>query len=108
VPELQALKVGDVLPMRPHEPGMRVEVLDHERALSARSEDGRWVWSFILVPHNATTRLISRNRARLTGRTERVGMAVMEVASLLMERKMLRTIRERAEGLMSHESSASS
>jgi hypothetical protein len=36
VPELQNLAVGDVIPMRPNDPGMRVEVLEPERAMSAR------------------------------------------------------------------------
>ena len=65
VPELQHLAVGDLIPMRPNDPGMRVEVLEAHRAMSARSEDGAWVWSFALAPHNGSTRLISRNRARV-------------------------------------------
>ena len=99
VPEHQHLAVGDVIPMRPNAPGMRIEVLRPERAMSARSEDGTWVWSFALAPHNGSTRLISRNRARVRGAGERVGMAAMEVGSLVMERKMLRTIKQLAETL---------
>jgi hypothetical protein len=99
VPELQDLSVGDVIPMRPNDPGMRVEVLEPERAMSVRSEDGAWVWSFALAPHNDSTRLISRNRARVRGARERLGMAAMEVGSLVMERMMLRTIKQRAETL---------
>lgn len=99
VPELQNLAVGDVIPMRPNDPGMRVEVLEPERAMSARSEDGEWVWSFVLAPHNGSTRLISRNRARVRGAGERAGMAAMEVGSLVMERKMLQTIKQLAETL---------
>jgi hypothetical protein len=99
VPELQQLEVGDVLPMRPHDPGMRVEVLEPERAISFRSEDGAWVWSFALVPENEATRLISRNRAHVRTLGQRVGMAVMEVGSLVMERKMLHEIKWRAEAL---------
>ena len=99
IPELQNLAVGDVLPMRPNDPGMRVEVLEPERAMSARSEDGSWVWSFALVPANASTRLISRNRGRVRTPAERVGMAAMEVGSLVMERRMLAGIKERAEAL---------
>ena len=99
IPELQSLAVGDVIPMRPNDPGMRVEVLEPERALSTRSEDGSWVWSFALVPENASTRLISRNRGRVRTPAERVGMAAMEVGSLVMERRMLAGIRDRAEAL---------
>jgi hypothetical protein len=90
VPELQNLAVGDVIPMRPNDPGMRVEVLEPERAMSARSEDGEWVWSFVLAPDNGSTRLISRNRARVRGAGERAAV---------MERKMLRTIKQLAETL---------
>jgi hypothetical protein len=99
VPELQNLAVGDVIPMRPNDPVMRIEVLEPERAMSARSEDGAWVWSFALATHNGSTRLGSRNRARVSGVGERVGMAAMEVGSLVKERKMLRTIKQRAETL---------
>jgi hypothetical protein len=97
VPELQHLEVGDVLPMRPNDPGMRIEILDPERALSSRSEDGAWVWSFALVPDNGSTRFISRHRARVRTLGERAGMAAMEVGSLVMERKMLYGIKQRAE-----------
>jgi hypothetical protein len=97
VPELQQLAVGDVLPMRPGDPGMRVEVLEPERAMSTRSEDGRWVWSFALAPQGGSTRLVSRNRATVRTLGERIGMAAMEVGSLVMERKMLRGIKWRAE-----------
>ena len=99
IPELQSLAVGDVIPMRPNDPGMRVEVLEPGRALSTRSEDGSWVWSFALVPENASTRLISRNRGRVRTPAERVAMAAMEVGSLVMERRMLAGIRDRAEAL---------
>ncbi len=99
IPELQGLKVGDVIPMRPNDPGMRVEILDPERAMSSRSEDGAWVWTFALEPHNGSTRLISRNRARVRTPAERAGMAAMEVGSLVMERKMLQTIKRLAERL---------
>jgi hypothetical protein len=99
IPEFQHLSVGDVLPMRPGDPGMRIEVLEPERAMSARSEDGGWVWSFALLPHDASTRLISRNRARVRTAAERAIMAAMEPASLVMERKMLQTLKHNAEGL---------
>jgi hypothetical protein len=80
-----------------NDPGMRVEVFDPERALSSRREDGTWVWSFALAPRNGATRLISRNRIRVQTAGERVGMPVMELGSLVMERKMLYGIKERAE-----------
>jgi hypothetical protein len=48
---------------------------------------------------HGSTRLISRNRARVRGAGERAGMAAMEVGSLVMERKMLQTIKQLAETL---------
>jgi hypothetical protein len=76
---------------------MRVERVEPERVLSWRSEDGNWVWTFVLEAGNGSTRLISRNRFRLPTLGARLGMIPMEPASLLMERKMLRGLKERAE-----------
>jgi len=106
VPELQDLQPGDILPMQPNKPGMRVEVLDPERAMSVRSEDGVWVWSFILLEQDGATRLISRNRIALSGLIQRIGTPAMELGSLVMERKMLRTIRTRAEDLAAQQQAA--
>jgi hypothetical protein len=60
LPEFQNLEVGDVLPMGSSGPGMRVEVLEPERAMVYRFEDGNWVWAFGLVPEDGATRLVSR------------------------------------------------
>jgi len=97
--EWQNLKVGDVLRSREDRPGMRIETLDRERTLSNRSEAGDWVWTFVLVPENGSTRLISRNRIAMKGAAagQRLGMLVMEPGSLVMERKMLLGIKRRAE-----------
>jgi hypothetical protein len=78
---------------------MRVEILEPERVLSNRSEGGDWVWTFVLVPANGSTRLISRNRIAMKGAAaaQRLGMLVMEPGSLVMERKMLLGIKQRAE-----------
>ena len=100
VPELQGLRPGDEIPM----PGyaMRVEILDRERAMVVRSDNGAWVWAFELRPVDAgRTRLVSRNRidpARWETR-DRLGYPVMEPGSWVMERKMLLTIKRLAEGL---------
>jgi hypothetical protein len=101
--EFQDLKVGDAFPLGP--PGgplMRVQVLDPERSLSFRLDDGNWVWSFGLYPENGSTRLVSRNRiatpnASLAKRA--ANSLLMEPGSLVMERKMLKGIRQRAEKL---------
>ena len=67
--------------------------------LALRSADGNWVWSFVIDERDGSTRLISRNRFRLPSLAAKVGMIPMEPASLVMERKMLRGIKERAERL---------
>jgi hypothetical protein len=97
--EWHDLDVGDVLRSSEDRPGMRVEILDPERTLSTRSEAGDWVWTFVLVPENGSTRLISRNRIAMKGAAagQRLGMLAMEPGSLVMERKMLLGIKERAE-----------
>jgi hypothetical protein len=100
-PEWQNLQVGDVVRSREDRPGMRVEILEPERTLSNRSEAGDWVWTFALVPQDGGTRLLSRNRIAMRGAAagQRLGMLVMEPGSLVMERKMLHGIKERAERL---------
>jgi hypothetical protein len=99
VPELQHLQVGDEIPM----PGyaMRGERLDRERAMVVRSSDGRWVWAFELRPADGRTRLVSRNRIDTSCYRAKdwLGYAVMEPGSWVMERKMLLTIKKRAERL---------
>jgi hypothetical protein len=99
IPEFQDLKVGDEIPM----PGyaMRVERLDPERAMVIRSSNQAWVWSFELRPANGHTRLISRNRFDIASLPLRDKLAypVMEPGSWVMERKMLLTIKQRAERL---------
>jgi hypothetical protein len=102
VPEWQDLAVGDVLRSDPDRPGMRVEILEPGTVLSNRSEAGDWVWTFALVEEaDGSTRLLSRNRIAMNGPSagQRLGMLMMEPGSLVMERKMLRGIKERAERL---------
>jgi hypothetical protein len=103
LPQFQDLKVGDVLPLGSQDaPRMRVEVVDRERALVVRSSDGNWVWVFGLYPEGKHTRLVSRNRIKMPGASApaRLGWAVvMEPGSLVMERKMLLGIKQRAEHL---------
>ena len=83
---------------------MRVDLLEAERTLVTRSEDGTWVWAFVLDDLGGRTRLLSRNRIAMQDPSlgDRIGMAVMEPGSLVMERKMLRGIKERAERMAAH------
>jgi hypothetical protein len=80
---------------------MHLELVEAEHVLAWRSEDGDWVWTFVLVVGPRATRLISRNRYRLATRSQRLGMLAMGPGSLVMERRMLRGIRSRAECLAS-------
>jgi len=79
-----------------------VEVFEPERALSLRFEDHNWVWTFALFPADGRTRLLSRNRIATPGASAPIrlfGLLVMEPGSLVMERKMLLGIKERAQRL---------
>lgn len=102
--EGQSLALGDVIPGLASLPGMRVDVLKAERIVT-RSEDGAWVWAFVLADPGGRTRLMSRNRIAMPDPSlgDRIGMAVVEPGSLVMERKMLRGINERAERLASND-----
>jgi hypothetical protein len=104
LPEFQHPKVGDTIGLGSNR--MRVERVQPERVLASRSEDGNWVWAFVLEEQDGRTRLISRNRFRLPTLVARVGMLPMEPGSLVMERKMLRGIKQRAERLASTTTSA--
>jgi hypothetical protein len=102
LPEYQKLAVGDVQRLGTRGPVLRVAELEPERSLVFRSDDGNWVWAFSLAPDNTGTRLISRNRIA-TGDASRLAQVmntyVMEPGSLIMERKMLLGIKDRAERL---------
>jgi hypothetical protein len=95
--EYQHPQVGDTLGYGKNR--MRFERVEPPHVLATRSQDGNWVWSFVLNERDGTTRLISRNRFRLPSLIARIGMIPMEPASLVMEQKMLHGIKERAERL---------
>jgi len=96
--EFQHPQIGDTIGFGSNR--MQLQLLEPERALAWRSEDGNWVWTFVLTDEQGHTRLLSRNRFRLPTAMARIGMLPMEPGSLLMERKMLRGIKERAERLV--------
>jgi hypothetical protein len=97
LPDYQHPQVGETLGYGKNR--MRFERVEPPDVLATRSEDGNWVWSFVLDEHDGKTRLISRNRFRLPTLTAKIGMVPMEPASLVMERKMLHGIKQRAERL---------
>jgi hypothetical protein len=102
LPEFQDTKLGDEIPMGQSGRVMAVVAFEPERVLAVRSADGGWVWIFALYPEAGTTRLVSRNRLRVPAGPAPARAAwslLMEPGSLVMERKMLRGIAERAERL---------
>jgi hypothetical protein len=99
LPEFQQPEVGNTIGFGANR--MRLERVEPEHVLAWRSTDGNWVWAFILEADGSGTRLISRNRFRLPTLGARLGMLPLEPASLMMERKMLRGIKQRAERLAS-------
>src|SRR5664280_2568584 len=103
LPEFQDRQVGDVEQLGSSGPRLRVDVLDADRAMVLHSEDGNWTWAFCLYPMNPSqTTLVSRNRIKTPEASSfrRVLQTlVMEPGSLIMERKMLLGIKQRAEAL---------
>jgi hypothetical protein len=101
LPEFQHPRVGDTIGFGQNT--MRLERVEQDHTLVWRSTDGNWVWAFVLQEGPGQTRLISRNRFRLPSPAARLAMLAMEPASLLMERKMLQGIKQRAERLATSE-----
>jgi hypothetical protein len=99
LPEFQHPQIGETVGFGSTR--MRLERVESGRVLAWRSEDGNWVWTFVLEPRDGGTRLISRNRFRLSTVGARIGALPMEPGSLVMERKMLLGIKQRAERLFS-------
>lgn len=104
LPEYQDPQVGDTLDLGARR--MRFERVESERVIAWRSNDRNWVWTFVLEQQGRTTRLISRNRYRQPTLAARVAMLPMEPGSLVMERRMLRGIKTRAERHAARQSAA--
>lgn len=101
LPQYQHLEVGEAWRLGKEGPVLRVAALEPQRSMVLRSDDGNWVWAFTLVPAGpSTTRLISRNRIAAPGASRLMRAFftyAMEPGSLIMERKMLLGIKQRAE-----------
>ena len=96
VPEWQALATGDIINE------WVVRELEPERALVLYSDlAGSWSWAFILEPLDggARTRLVERWRGRMAGVPEKLKalQAPFDLGELIMIRKQMLGIRERAE-----------
>src|SRR4051794_545232 len=97
LPQYQHPQIGDTIALGANR--MRIERVDPEHLLAWRSNDGNWVWTFVVEERDGRTRLISRNRFRLPTPIARIAMLPMEPGSLVMERKMLLGIKQRGERL---------
>lgn len=97
LPEYQNPQVGDSIPLGSNR--MVISRVDPNRVLAFHSDDGNWLWTFNLKPQGSGTRLISRNRYRLPTLGAKLGILPMEPGSLVMERRMLIGIKQRAESL---------
>jgi hypothetical protein len=97
LPDYQHPQVGDGFGYGTNK--MSFKIVEPEHVLAMQSADGNWVWTFVLEERDGRTRLISRNRFRLPKLRDKIGMIPMEPGSLIMERKMLSGIKQRAERL---------
>lgn len=97
LPEYQGLEQGDLLPFSAAVE-MLVRQLDAPRALVLTSQDAadiRWSWAWGLYPDGrGGTRLVSRLRLEGVGRITRL---LLDAGELIMMRKHLTGVRERAE-----------
>jgi hypothetical protein len=103
VPELQHLAVGDVIPARPTgNHGFEVLRVEPERSLILGGSTGLYdgTWTFALEPIGEdATHLVTRYRADYElGARMALVRPVMSPVHAFMERKQLRTIKQRAEG----------
>jgi hypothetical protein len=104
LPEFQCPQVGEGFGYGANK--MSFAIANPEHVLATQSADGNWVWTFVLEESDGRTRLISRNRFRLPRLRDKIGMIPMEPGSLIMERKMLHGIKQRAEGLAAEQQQA--
>jgi hypothetical protein len=96
--QFQDLNVGDEFPIGAGT--LRVEAMAKDRFLTTRVPQWHWARTFCLIPHGDGTRLLLRNRIAYPGMNavSQFGRRlVSEPGGLLMERKMLLGIKQRAE-----------
>ena len=99
VPEYQTLKVSDKILMMP-DMGFEVLAIDPMRSIVSMLEDGTTSWCLGLYPEDGNrTRLVSRWRPKWGKITPGSAflIALSDPGSFIMEQKMLRGIRDRAE-----------
>jgi hypothetical protein len=99
--EYQNLEVDEFLGLNEKGQGLKVRMVEPEKHLVVQWIPQQNTWAFALYPQeDGTTRFVSRNRLKGSGPLFRAGMVgLMEPGSLVMERKMLLTIKRLAERL---------
>jgi hypothetical protein len=105
IPELQRLAVGDLIPMvAGTDIGLRVKELEPERRMLWWDEQGQYSWEWLLEPiDQQTTRLIQRLRVTRHPWTRRMLYELVAAnGDVVMQRKLLRGIKQRAERLAAH------
>ena len=100
-PEWQNLKEGDLMKMCAGEfappPYIVARILPGQAVIFGHQDNGKWaeLWQFVLLPQaDGTTRLQTRTRTNMVGGA----WEVFNRIAFVMERKMLLTIRNLAEG----------
>ena len=103
-PTLQRLEVGDRIEMLPGFGPVVREVVANHHIVSAGDTDS---WCLQVELNGGGTRLVSRWRERWPqGLATRLWIAIVDPGAFIMEQKMLRTIRDRAEELARRRSEA--
>lgn len=108
IPELQALEVGQWVPMGPGEPNdqtaFRVHSFEPQQWLLWSKPDSTWVWMLRPLP-DGRTRLVTRVHTRYDWCRplySAFGVLLMELGDFAMMRRMLLGIKSRAEQLAGH------
>jgi hypothetical protein len=101
IPELQHLAAGDLVPMvTGKDIGLWVKELEPGRRMLWWDQKGEYSWEWLLEPSAAGTRLVSRLRVTRHPWTRRMLYEVVAAnGDIVMIRRMLRGIKERAERL---------
>ena len=101
IPELQNLAVGDIVPMSPDgKQGMPVQSMDAPSSMVwGIPGDTTWTWQ-LDRSQDGSTRLITRVRSHYRWLSPSIAFsALVEFGDIWMMRKMLLTLRARAEGI---------
>jgi hypothetical protein len=104
IPELQQLEVGDLIPMvAGKDIGVRVKELEPYRRMLWWDGKGEYSWEWVLEPADGRTRLLNRLRATKHPWTRKMLYELVAAnGDIVMQRKLLRGIKKRAERLAGH------